>query len=79
MDNPTNSQNLNQIEESCCFAFQDCWVENYFSLGFNNGCLAEGQTEAAMCVKWWLKKFDLTILKRVTCLGFSNTEEFYKD
>ena len=61
----------------CCCAFQDCWLENLFSLGFNNGCLDEGHTEAAMCVKWWLHKFDLRIMKSVICLGFSNTEEFY--
>ena len=25
-------------------------------LGFDNGCIAKGCTEAAMCVKWWLQK-----------------------
>ena len=55
---------------SCCYAFQDWWVENLYGLGFENGCLAEGHTEAAMCVKGWLHKFNLKILKTVTCLGF---------
>ena len=31
-----------------------------------------------MCGKWWLQKFDLTILKTVTCLGFFIIEEFYQ-
>ena len=34
-----------------------------FGLEFDNGCLAEGHTEAAMCEKWWLQKFDHSILK----------------
>ena len=38
----------------------------------------DGHTEAAMCVKWWLQKFNLPILKSVTCLGFFNIEEFYQ-
>ena len=33
---------------------------------------------ATMCVKGWFQKFDLRILKSVTCLGFSNIEEFYQ-
>ena len=65
--------------ESCCYAFHNWWVENLFSLGFDNNCLAEGHTEAAMCVKWWLQKFDLRILKSVTVIGFFNTKEFYPD
>ena len=32
--------------------------------------------EAAVRVKWWLQKIHTTILKAVTCLGFSNIEEF---
>ena len=31
-----------------------------------------------MCVKWWLEKLDLRILKSITCLGLSNTEERYQ-
>ena len=31
-----------------------------------------------MCVKWWFQKFDLQILKSVTCLGFFNIKEFYQ-
>ena len=31
-----------------------------------------------MCVKWWLQRFDLRILKSVACLGISNTENFTK-
>ena len=31
-----------------------------------------------MCVKWWLRKFDITNLKSVTCLGFFNIEKFYQ-
>ena len=53
-------------------------MENLFCLGFNHGCIAEGHTEAAMCVKWWFQKFYLRILKSITCLGFSNAEEFYQ-
>ena len=34
--------------------------------------------EAAMCVDLWLQKFDIRILKSVTCIGFSNPEEFYQ-
>ena len=49
-----------------------------FGLEFDNGCLAEGHTGAAMCVKWWLSKFYLQILKSVTCLGLFNIEEFYQ-
>ena len=67
---------LSTKKESCCYAFQDWWVENYFGLGFDNGCLDQEHTVAAMCVRWWLQKIDLKILKSLTCLGFSNTEEF---
>ena len=31
-----------------------------------------------MCVKWWLQRFDLRILKIVASLGISNTEDFTK-
>ena len=69
---------LSTKKESCCYAFQDYWVENLLCLGFDNGCYAEGHTEATMCVTWWLQKFDLRILKSVTSLDFSNIEEFYQ-
>ena len=69
---------LSTPKESCCYVSQDWWIENLFGLGFDNGCLAEVHTEAAMCVKWWLQKYDLIILKSIPCLGFSNTEEFYQ-
>ena len=29
----------------------------------------------AMCVKWWLLNVNMTILKSVSCLGFSDIEE----
>ena len=45
--------------ESCCYGFQDFLVENIFGLEFDNVSLAEGHREAAMCMKWWLKKFNL--------------------
>ena len=48
------------------------FCSNWFKL------FAEVHTEAAMCVKWWLQKCDLIILKSIPCLGFSNTEEFYQ-
>ena len=63
-------------KESCCYDLQDFWVENFFGLGFDNVCLAEGHTEAAICVKWWLEKFDLKILKTVICLGFPTLKSF---
>ena len=69
---------LSTKKESSCYAFQDLSVEKNVGLGFDNGCLAEGHTEAAMCVKCWLQKFDLQILKSVTCLGFFNIKEFYQ-
>ena len=31
-----------------------------------------------MCMKWWLQKLDLKILKSLTCLRFFNIEEFYQ-
>ena len=34
--------------------------------------------ETAICVKCWLQKVDLRILKSVICLGFSNIKEFSK-
>ena len=52
---------LSTKKESCSYAFKDWLVENLFSLGFHNGCLAEGHTEADMCVKWWCKNFYLRI------------------
>ena len=61
--------NLSTEKESYCYIFQGWWVENLFGLK---------HTEADMCLKWWLQKFDLRILKSVTCLGFSKTEEFYQ-
>ena len=70
---------LSPKKESCFYGFQDWKVENLFSLGFDNGCLDKGHTEATMCVKWWLKKFNLQILKSVTCLSFSNIDKFYQD
>ena len=75
--NPPNSQTFNK-KESCCYSLQDFWVENVFDRGFDNVCLAEGHTEAAMCAKWWLQKLDLKIMNNVTCLGFSYIEEFTK-
>ena len=46
-------------------------VENLFSLRFHNGYLSEGYTEAAMCVKWRLQKFDLKILNNITYVATS--------
>ena len=53
-------------------------VEIFFCLGFGNSCLVEGHMETDICVKWWLQKFDLRILKSVTCQGFFNIEESYQ-
>ena len=47
---------LSTKNESCCFTSQDWWVGSLFGLRFDIGCLAEGHTEAAMCVMWWLQK-----------------------
>ena len=59
----------NSTKIECCFyGLQHFWVEKFFGLGFNNVCLAEGQTAAAMCVKWWLQTFHIKVLKTVTCL-----------
>ena len=69
---------LSTKKESCCQAFEDLWVANLFGLGFDNGCLAERHTEAAMCVKWWLQKLDLPILKSVTSLVFFYIKEFIR-
>ena len=54
----------------CPFVLLSFWYED--------GCLTEGHTEAFICVKWRLLKFNITILKTVTCLGISNIEEFFK-
>ena len=67
--NPPNSQPNNQKRKFFFNAFQHWWVENLFGLGFDNSCIAKGHTKAAMCVKWWLQKCYLRILKSVTCLG----------
>ena len=29
------------------------------SYRYDDGCLTEGYTEAAMCVKWWLQNFNM--------------------
>ena len=44
--NSPNSQTLNQ-KDKCCYDFQYWLVENWFNLGFYNGCIPEGHTEAA--------------------------------
>ena len=67
-----------QPKKSCSYSFQDGKVEKLSGLGFDNGCLAEGHTEAAMCVKWWLQKNYLQVLKSVKCLGFFNIKKFIK-
>ena len=69
---------LSTKKEGGCYSFHDFRVENFFCLGFENGCPAEGHTEAAMCVRWWLQKVNIKILKTVTWLGFFNIEETYR-
>ena len=49
----------------------------FLLLWYNDSCPTEGHTEAAICLKWRLQKFNIRILKPVTCIGFSNIEAFY--
>ena len=49
--NPPNSKTLNQKRE-LLLRFSRLVVWQKKCLGFDNECLAEGHTEAAMCVKW---------------------------
>ena len=58
-------------KESCCYTFQDLWVENLFDLGFDDSVLAEGDREEAMCANASLKK--KTLAKK-----HSNTEDITK-
>ena len=77
--NPPDSQTLNQKRKLLLrFSRLVGWKFVWPWSGVDKRCLAEGHMEAAMCVKWWLQKCDLIILKSISCLGFLNTEEFYQ-
>ena len=48
-------------------------------LWYNNGCLTERHTEAAMCVKGWSQKLDITNFKTNSMPRFFlNIEKFYQ-
>ena len=50
----------------------------YVLLKYDHGYLTKGHTEAAMFVKGWIQKFNITNLKTNTRLGFFNIEECYQ-
>ena len=62
----------------CRYHHQDFWTEYFFFLWYDDVYLAEGHTAVDISVKQSWKKLYLKILMRVTCLGFSNIEEFYR-
>ena len=50
--------------ESYHYRFQVYCIENFLFLWYHDGCLTEGHTEAAMCIKW-LQKINTRILKAI--------------
>ena len=62
----------------CRYHHQDFWTEYFFFLWYDDVYRAEGHTAVDISVKQSWKKLYLKILMRVTCLGFSNIEEFYQ-
>ena len=50
----------------------------FLLLLYDDGCLTEGHTEAAIYVKWRLQKFNITISITVTWLSFFKIEIFSK-
>ena len=62
----------------CRYHHQDFWTKYLFFLCYDDVYRAEGHTAVDIGVKQSWIKLHLKILMRVTCLGFSNIEEFYR-
>ena len=64
-----------QPPKKYCYGGQVCCIKCSLILQYDDGCPTERHREAAICVKWRLQKFNIAILKTVTCQLFSNIEE----